>query len=243
MKRITSRYTYFLAYTVLGILSAGPARAQAGAETSVSRAVERMICQNLANQAIGGDADYKPGVSASGEDVTPAEGPQAESRVREVVAVPLTIDLARRMGLDVPDDIEMKTRLGTLRIDRKGAIRFEDKDITDKAKQLCNAPDGGQQKGPELPLPGEREAGKPPEAIHTPKAPQAPDRAVSPDKPVQPSAPESPASSDAAGIDVPVHVPEMHRKGEAKPDAQESDRDDETPRAFKLSPDQIPQSQ
>lgn len=209
----------FILCAMIGTIGAKQASAQTepqiGAESSVSKAVERMICRNLANQAIGEEARYKPGVSASGRDVVPAEGEQDDNRVRKVVTVPLTVDLARRMGLAVSDSVELDARLGTLSIDRQGTVRFKDKDITDKTKQLCNGRDGMQQQGPELPVPGSQDADQPPEKLNSPNAPSAPEKAAVPDSPEAPDtqAPDAPASGD-----------------------------DETPRTFKLSPDKDVQS-
>ena len=197
MKRLALKYLYTIAiFTMWGLFSAGPALAQAGAETSVSRAVERMICQNLANQVIGEGAAYKPGVSASGKDVTPAEGDQqVKQEIHEVVAVPLTVDLARRMGIDTPEGVKLEKQLGTLRIDRKGTIRFQDDDITDKARQLCNRQTGEGNKGPELPVPDSQDINQPPADLQPPKTPEMPSTIQSPNAPGDGSAtPEQPAS-------------------------------------------------
>ena len=233
------RVFQLLACAILTVPATSYAQPQAKTGSSISKAVERMICQNLANKAIGERANYKSGVRVSGEEVTPAEGPQAGRDVREVVTVPLTIDLARRMGVNVPDSIEMKAQLGILHIDREGAIRFDNKDITDKARQLCNSAEGGQQKGPELPLPGTQKANQPPENLNRP---ESPDKTASPNSPDEPSMPTDPDASNDAGVKIPVHDPEMHRNGDAAPEIQAPGNGDDAPRAFKFSPDKDAQS-
>lgn len=90
---------------------------------SQSRAVQSVICNNLVGQAIGDER--------RDQDVS-------DRQVRDVITIPLTVDLGRRMDLPVDQGIEGEFSIGTLQIDESGTVLYQGENITKSAYQLCN---------------------------------------------------------------------------------------------------------
>ncbi len=95
-------------------LSAGPAPAQtqpllpgpiqltpdAGRERPV---VDLSLCQRLTRHVPAPDVEYKPGVDVHGRPVVPADLPGSAGVQPPIpIDLPLSIDLARRMGIALP---------------------------------------------------------------------------------------------------------------------------------------------
>lgn len=77
----------------------GAAQAQQGRQT-----VDPALCRALTRHQPAPDVAYKPGVDVKGRAVAPADlpGSAGSSLSTERFEIPLTLDLARRLGVKVP---------------------------------------------------------------------------------------------------------------------------------------------
>jgi hypothetical protein len=117
-----------------------PFAAQAADPTdgkSGSLAVEKMICsQSYVHQAAP-DTAFQPGVDAQGNPVVPADVGVAPMVVPDYFEVPLTADLATRLGQPSPEGVEMNATIGNLRLYKTGRVEFNGQDMTAAASILC----------------------------------------------------------------------------------------------------------
>lgn len=73
------------------------------AETYVG--ISPAACRKVTVGSTSPDVEFKPGVDVKGRSVVPAEGPgggldpSAARRMLDVIRIPITVDLAKRMGL------------------------------------------------------------------------------------------------------------------------------------------------
>lgn len=77
----------------------GAAQAQQGRQT-----VDPALCRALTRHQPAPDVAYKPGVDVKGRAVAPADlpGSAGSSLSTERFEIPLTLDLARRLGVKIP---------------------------------------------------------------------------------------------------------------------------------------------
>ncbi|BAI72765.1 hypothetical protein AZL_021270 [Azospirillum sp. B510] len=65
--------------------------------------VDLSLCQRLTRHVPAADVEYKPGVDVKGRPVAPADLPGSAGTQPPIpIDLPLSIDLARRMGIPVP---------------------------------------------------------------------------------------------------------------------------------------------
>ena len=93
-------------------------------------------------------ADYIPGVDVKGRAVVPADvgAGGASPFVPYPVIIPVTIDLAERVGLSVRG-LELSGTMGFLEVFGDGRVLYNGQDLTQKVKNSCavgpaTAPDG-----------------------------------------------------------------------------------------------------
>ncbi len=91
-------------------------------------------------------AEYVPGVDVDGNPVAPAElNAPAVSAVPDPMIVPVTVDIAKRVGLSV-QGLEMSGNTGFLEVYRNGRVLYNGQDLTQKVKAICG-------RAPEIPAP------------------------------------------------------------------------------------------
>lgn len=125
------------------------------------------LCKLRSQHVAAPNTAYQPGVDAQGRAVAPADVSASPSAVPDVVRIPMTVDLAQRLG-SVPAGAEMKAATGMIEIYKDGRVSFNGQDMTEVAVVLCDGKVPAQQ------------------AATAPATPVAP---------VVPKAPDSPAAS------------------------------------------------
>lgn len=121
--------------------SFGPALAQ---QPTNDLALCKLRSQHLATA-------YQPGVDVKGNAVVAADVNAAPTMGPDVVRIPMTVDLAQRLG-SVPAGVEMAAATGMVEIHKDGRVSFNGQDMTEVAVVLCdgqkpaqyNIPAGGQ---------------------------------------------------------------------------------------------------
>ena len=100
-------------------------------------AVERMICSKLYVPATGNQSpNYQAGIDVHGNAVVPADINSAENAGPDYVEVPMTIDLAKRMGV-APTGAEMQMPVANLKLYKNGKVEYNGQDISSNAASLC----------------------------------------------------------------------------------------------------------
>jgi hypothetical protein len=97
-----------------------------------------LICQSasMMGQKLKG-AEYVPGVDAYGNPVTPADIDQAMPfEIPDEIQVPINMDVMAALGVTTPP-LEGKGSVGTLIIQKGGALFFNDLDITNTIESYC----------------------------------------------------------------------------------------------------------
>jgi hypothetical protein len=143
-----------LAVLTLAIFIAGTLQAKAQDTTSA-------LCKILSNHTSAKGVAYESGVDVHGKPVVPADynngGP---SMVPDVVKIPLTVDLARRLNGPLPAGTQLETVMGNLEIRKDGTVTYNGKDMTPQANVLCGrAPS----------IPATSAATQPPQPVAPPK--------------------------------------------------------------------------
>lgn len=113
--------------TFLCMLAALPASAQT---------MEYAECKTLAEYFPQAGVNYQPGVDVSGKSVVPADLNAAPFELPDIMAIPLSVDLARRLP-DAPKGMEADASLGFLEVHKNGRITFDGKDWTPQVYAIC----------------------------------------------------------------------------------------------------------
>lgn len=95
------------------------------------------VCRTLVKHKPAGNVVYQPGVDVSGKEVVSAETGETKFEVPDVVKVPLTVDLAKRVYSLTGQDVLMETNLGMLDIHQDGRVMFGEEDWTEEIMTLC----------------------------------------------------------------------------------------------------------
>lgn len=141
------------------------------------------LCRLMAQNSGVKGAAYQPGVDVNGNAVAPADVSAVPSIVPDVIRIPLTVDLAQRLG-KVPAGTELKTDMGMVEIHKDGRVVFNGEDWSNQAAVIC----GGGQVVPAAPVVEEAAAPAP--------------EAVAPAVPVVPAVPARPTK-----VVVPIDAP------------------------------------
>ena len=129
------------------------------------------LCKLRSQHVAAPNTAYQPGVDAQGRAVVPANVSAAPSVVPDVVRIPMTVDLAQRLG-SVPAGAEMKTATGMVEIHKDGRVSFNGQDMTEVAVVLCD--------NSKAPAPAQETAGA--SAPVAPVVPKTPSNPVAPVK-------------------------------------------------------------
>lgn len=95
------------------------------------------LCKLRSQHVAAPNTAYQAGVDAQGRAVVPADVAASPSVVPDVVRIPMTVDLAQRLG-SVPAGAEMKTSTGMIEIHKDGRVSFNGQDMTEVAVVLCD---------------------------------------------------------------------------------------------------------
>lgn len=129
----------FFTYLLLATVSFTGFASAADRSTDVSSsqyAVQRIICQQSLVNAGSGDANYQPGVDVNGNAVASADlNPAPQVSQSSYTELPLTVDLANKLGLSRP--AEANAVVGSLRVYKDGRVLFNGQDITQQATANC----------------------------------------------------------------------------------------------------------
>lgn len=117
--------------------------------SGLARAEEQELCDqfNLIHKPAEGVA-YQPGVDVRGNPVPPADlnAPPADNF--DKISVPITIDLAERLGQNLPVGAKLETNLGTIDVYRDGRVIYNGRDLSEAVKAACGQPqDAAAAKG------------------------------------------------------------------------------------------------
>lgn len=118
----------FVLATLLLTVSAVPVMAQDSNLT---------LCKLRSQHVAAPGTAYQAGVDAQGRAVPPADAAKIPSMVPDVVRIPMTVDLAQRLG-SVPAGSEMKAATGMIEIHKDGRVSFNGQDMTEVAVVLCD---------------------------------------------------------------------------------------------------------
>lgn len=127
-------------------------------------AVEKMICNHVYTPATGVQSPtYQAGIDARGQPVPPADVTTlTNSDQPDYVEVPMTIDLAQRMGLTGGLNggaAEMKLPVANLKLYQNGKVEYNGQDISSHAASVCGS-DKTSQKHIQIPNEIEPAAGQ-----------------------------------------------------------------------------------
>jgi len=95
-----------------------------------------------------GDVEYKPGVDVKGKPVVKADiNPEATIEIPESISFPLTIEMAKYIGMEIPAGVKTgETNLGYVEVREDGAVLFNGKPLGGEAentlKSLCTKGEG-----------------------------------------------------------------------------------------------------
>lgn len=95
------------------------------------------VCQTLVNHKPIAGVTHQPGVDVKGNAVTPADVNGAQFKVPEIIKVPLTIDLAKRVAALTGTGIQMDGNMGMLEIHDDGKVMYNNQDWTSPVNTLC----------------------------------------------------------------------------------------------------------
>lgn len=127
----------------------------AGSAMATEIMVQGDVCSGAVQHRPDAGVAYQPGVDAYGRKVAPADLSGGSAiRIPDTIAIDITVELQKRYGL--PSDSRLfkpEARIGTLEVDRDGAMRFNGEPVSrDEAlavQAACRAALGL----PPLPLP------------------------------------------------------------------------------------------
>jgi hypothetical protein len=106
------------------------------------------LCRLMgAGGPMGNGAAYVPGVDAHGKPVVPADMNAGTGSDADIIKIPLSIDLARR--LNVPRGAEMETSAGTIEIHKDGRVTANGMDMTSQSRAICGMPEIAPAAAPE----------------------------------------------------------------------------------------------
>lgn len=95
------------------------------------------VCRILEREARVAPANYVAGVDVNGKAVASADINAAPQIVPDVIKVPLTVDLAKRVASLTDQAGLLEAPLGMVEIHKDGAVRYNDEDWTTPMKALC----------------------------------------------------------------------------------------------------------
>lgn len=84
------------------------------------------------------DVNYVPGVDVRGKAVAPADLNDHSSMVPDVIKIPVTLDLAERLGGGLPAGTLMESEIAMIEIHGDGRVLMNGHDISTASDALCS---------------------------------------------------------------------------------------------------------
>ncbi len=106
------------------------------AAPALAQTVEYAECKTIAEYFPQADVNYQPGVDVNGKAVVPADLNAAPMELPDIMTIPLSIDLAKRLP-DAPAGAQMEASLGFLEVHKDGRVTYEGKDWTPQVYAIC----------------------------------------------------------------------------------------------------------
>ncbi|MCB1651424.1 MAG: hypothetical protein KDI46_05160 [Alphaproteobacteria bacterium] len=104
-------------------------------------AQDEALCRLVADYNVqapsGISAEYQPGVDVHGVPVAAADVNPLDAGI-DVVNIPITVDLAQRFNLVLPQGIELKPDVGMISIYKDGRVAYNGQDLSGPAVALCS---------------------------------------------------------------------------------------------------------
>jgi len=129
----------YFTYALMAAISFAASAQAADKSTDVDSsqyAVQSIICQQSLIHTPSADVAYQPGVDVNGNPVATADlNPTPQVSSSSYTEVPLTVNLANKLGLSRP--AEAQAVVGSLKIYKDGRVLFNDQDISQQASALC----------------------------------------------------------------------------------------------------------
>lgn len=122
-----------------GILSWGLFMAVVVAITPAKAQSDNALCKLRAQHVVTDDVAYRAGVDVHGKAVIPADLTYAPSVVPEIIRIPLTVDVAEKIGIQQAG-VEMKSELGMIEIHRNGHVTYNGQDYSAQTAVVCGDP-------------------------------------------------------------------------------------------------------
>lgn len=120
-------------YATLALAALLALTAQAYAQDTSSA-----LCRILADHESAKGVAYQSGVDVHGKPVVPADyNNGGQSMVPDVVKIPLTVDLAKRLNGPLPAGTQLEAVTGNLEIRKDGSVTYNGQDMTQQANILC----------------------------------------------------------------------------------------------------------
>lgn len=95
------------------------------------------VCRTLVKHKPADNVIYKGGVDVHGNAVVPADVNAAPMPTPQVVKVPLTIDLAKRVAALQGTGVQMENNMGMVEIHSDGKVMYNGQDWTEPMMTLC----------------------------------------------------------------------------------------------------------
>lgn len=96
-----------------------------------------VLCPLMAEEKAMAGADYVPGVDVHGKPVVSADLDSPVKAFPDVVKLPLTLNLAQSLNINLPQGVETKPEVTVLEIHTGGRVVYNGQDLTRRARELC----------------------------------------------------------------------------------------------------------
>ena len=93
------------------------------------------------NDTFVDDVTYKAGIDVRGKTVVPADLNDQSATITNIIKIPVTVDLAERFGVALPDGIKLEPELSVIEIHPNGQILMNGQDLTAETVALCSEKD------------------------------------------------------------------------------------------------------
>lgn len=102
----------------------------------VAQVIEYAECRTLAEYVPQAGVNYEAGVDVRGKPVVPADLNEAPIDMPDVMAIPLSFDLAQRLP-DPPQGMRAEASVGFLEVYKDGRVVFQGRDLTPQVYAIC----------------------------------------------------------------------------------------------------------
>lgn len=94
-------------------------------------------CRMLTEHRPEADVAFKPGEDAKGKKVVPADINASPIGQEDPIVIPLTVDLAQRLGNQGVTGLQLETTTGFLEVSKNGRVTYNGQDITSQTYAVC----------------------------------------------------------------------------------------------------------